>query len=461
MQVENTHKIFNKSKRKHILVITNHGCHAPVIEVTTDTAGQNFYVNDLCSALVKLGYKITILNRGGYRHPVTRDLQRGIMYYDKILTKRGIYCRLIYLEDGEKDFIPKERLKKHNLAQEKDFFFEIAKKIDLDLKRIYFISSHYWDGGILGMLIDDELEKRYGYHVPHIWTPHSLGVLKRRNYKNASARVVRILNFPSRIRNEERIISQAEGVVSTSNKINATLSAEYKSRVKNHFWFPPGVNTDVFKPRRINQCERGLSILQEKLSIDKDEALNLIKAKIVFMEAGRTTKSKQKDMVLKAFSRIENKNQAFLIMNVDPKGDAYRRIKKVYTNLENRKNILLIERHVTDEEIAQIFSFANVYITASLMEGWGMAVQEAAASKCAIISSKHVPFATEALKENALIVNKNSARLYAEKMDIMIKEPTLRQRLASRSYKIASIHYSWTALARDLIKEMKKRKVVS
>lgn len=39
---EKKHWLFNKSKRKHILIITNHGCHAPLIEVTTDTGGAEF-----------------------------------------------------------------------------------------------------------------------------------------------------------------------------------------------------------------------------------------------------------------------------------------------------------------------------------------------------------------------------------------------------------------------------------
>jgi len=460
VQIQKKHSVFNKSKRKHILMITNHGCHAPVIEVTTDTAGQNFYMNDFSSVLVKLGYKVTMLNRGGYDHPVTGDLQKGIVYYDKVWGKRGIYCRLIYLEDAENRFIAKERLKKHNLAQERDFFFELARKIDLNLKQVYFISSHYWDGGVLGILINEELKDKHNHHIPHIWTPHSLGILKRENLRKASKRIVKALNFPSRIRNEEKIISQVEGVVSTSNKISAILATEYESRVKNHLWFPPGVDINVFKPRRINQCERGLKVLEETLSINKKEVINLVKRNIVFLEAGRTAKSKQKDMILSSFSQIENENQALLIMNVDPEVKAYERIKKVYTSLKNRKNILLVEKYLMKEEIAQVFSLANVYVTASLMEGWGMAVQEAAASKCAIISSKYVPFATESLKDNALLVNKNKARLYAEKMDIMIQEPHLREKLANKSYKIVTAHYSWSALSRRLIKKMKERRIV-
>lgn len=457
---EKKHRLFNKSKRKHILIITNHGCHAPVIEVTTDTGGQNFYVNGLSFALVKHRYKVTILNRGGYRHPITKVLHKGIVYYDGVWGEKGIYCRLIYLEDGENRFIPKERLKRHNLIQEKDFFFSLAKEIGMKLRDIYFMNSHYWDGGVLGGLINEELAKKNNYHIPHIWTPHSLGILKRESYQETPEKIVKALNFPSRIRSEEELISDVEGIVSTSNKINATLSAEYESRVKNHFWFPPGVNTKRFKPRRINQCKKALKIIEETLGMDKEELINLFKTNIVFLETSRTTESKQKDMILKSFSQINNRNRALLIINVDPTTQVYGHIRKVYTHLKNKENIVLMEKYLTEEEIAQIFSLANVYITTSLMEGWGMAVLEAAASKCAVISSKHVPFVTEVLKDNALIVNKNDPELYAEKIDIMIQEPHLRQRLANRSHKIANTHYSWSALAKQFMAQMRKRSIV-
>jgi len=461
MEVKKKHKVFRKSMRRHILLITNHGCHAPKIDVTTDTGGQNFYVNDFAHALVKLGYKISMLNRGGYLHPVTGKCHRGIVYYDDIWGKWGIYCRVLYLEDENKSFIEKEKLKTGGLEQEKDFFLSMARRIGLDVGGVYFINSHYWDGGVLGLLINEELENRYGVRLPHLWTPHSLGILKKENYRRASRKAAEALNFPSRISHEERIISEVDGVVSTSNKINMTLSNEYQSRVPNHLWFPPGVDTAVFKPRTINRCQKGLKVLEEKLGLTEEESANLVKTRIIFIEAGRTTKSKQKDTVLRAFSRIEGGDRALLVMNVDPQGDGYQRIQKVHASLKDKGNILLIYEYLPEETLAEILSFSNVYVSASVMEGWGMAVQEAAASKCAIISSKYVPFATEALGDSVLIVNKNHARLYAEKMDMMINEPNLRQRLANMCYKRVSAEYSWGALTRTLLKEMKKRRMIS
>lgn len=165
------HLDFANSERKHVLLISNHGCHAPSINVTTDTGGQNFYVNGEAEALTKLGYKVTILNRGGYNHPVTGQPQRGIVYYNKVWPSRGKFCRIIYLEDSSKEFVPKEELTERNMAEEAKFFFEIAEEISLKGEDLYFINSHYWDAGVLACMIKKEIEARKGISLPHIWTP--------------------------------------------------------------------------------------------------------------------------------------------------------------------------------------------------------------------------------------------------------------------------------------------------
>ena len=89
------HQEFLDSDRKHILMITNHGIHQwNVMPGLPDTGGQNVFVNQFSLALAKFGYKITILNRGGYPHPVTHEWQRGVDYQDR-------NQRIIYLEDGK------------------------------------------------------------------------------------------------------------------------------------------------------------------------------------------------------------------------------------------------------------------------------------------------------------------------------------------------------------------------
>ena len=441
------------------MMITNHGCHSPVIEVTTDTGGQNFYVNALSDVFVVLGYKVTILNRGGYKHPVTKQMHKGITYYDDAWGKRGLYCRLMYLEDSRKRFVPKENLTEKGLSEEADSFFKTAKKIGMSLKDIHFISSHYWDAGILGMIINNGLKKRMARSVTHIWTTHSLGKFKRDSFKNASEDIVKALNFPTRIAFEERVISAVDGVVATSNKMREYLS-KYDTMVKNHFWLPPGIDVAEIKPRKMSECGRAFSLLEKYLKMSRKEVRNLLRQNIMFLELSRTAKAKQKDMVLKAFAKMTNKDKAILVMNIDPETHIYEEAMKVYNKIKEKDRIVLIDTFLDREEAAQMFSLANVFITPSVSDPWGMSAQEAAASRCAVISSKYVAFAVEILKNNCLQVHKHYSRLYAEKMDIMVQEPHLRMKLASNAYNLVAKHYSWEALAEALIFDMGERGLI-
>ena len=73
------HQEFLASNRKHILMITNHGIHQwDVVPGLPDTGGQNLFVNMFTETLASLGFRVTIVNRGGYAHPVTREMQLGL-----------------------------------------------------------------------------------------------------------------------------------------------------------------------------------------------------------------------------------------------------------------------------------------------------------------------------------------------------------------------------------------------
>lgn len=83
-------------------MITNHGIHQwDVVPGLPDTGGQNMFINIFTQTLAELGFRITIANRGGYRHPTTNELQVGLRY-------RDARQRIVYLEDDRKELIRKE-----------------------------------------------------------------------------------------------------------------------------------------------------------------------------------------------------------------------------------------------------------------------------------------------------------------------------------------------------------------
>jgi len=99
--------MFLASRRKHVLMITNHGIHQwQVIPGLPDTGGQNVFVNQFADELARIGFRITIANRGGYPHPITGQWQRGLRYHDE-------HQRIVYLEDGADEFVRKEDMAEH------------------------------------------------------------------------------------------------------------------------------------------------------------------------------------------------------------------------------------------------------------------------------------------------------------------------------------------------------------
>ena len=93
---------FKQSARSHILMITNHGMHHwNIIPGLPDTGGQNVFVNEFSDALANQGFRITIINRGGYVNPVNGEMRKGLLYKDE-------NQRIMYLEDGRGEFVSKE-----------------------------------------------------------------------------------------------------------------------------------------------------------------------------------------------------------------------------------------------------------------------------------------------------------------------------------------------------------------
>jgi hypothetical protein len=292
-------------------------------------------------------------------------------------------------------------------------------------------------------MIKEEIEARKRISLPHLWTPHSLGIMKRKNYEDAPADVIEKFSFPFRIKEENRIIGESDGVVATSNAIYRTLR-DYEAKGKNLLRMPPGINTDDYRPRRIGECPSAIALLCRATGLNETEIANLLKTKVVFLEISRTARTKKKSVILKAFDSMKSKDQALLIINVERDSPLYSTMYRMRSGMDHRDSVILLDHGVMATEAAELFALANVYVSASVMEGWGMSVQEAAASRCAIVSSKHIPFVTEILEENALVVRKDVSRLYAEKMDIerpQLAKPHSRldRRYAEKRNRVTSV----------------------
>ena len=157
-----THDILNvSSSLPRIAMVSTHGYVAANPPLgKADTGGQVVYVLELSKKLAQLGYEVDIWTRRFEEQPEIEAVAEQV--------------RIIRVPCGGKQFIPKEYLNQ-KLPQWSENALRFIKKQGLKYE---FIDSHYWDAGVAGQHLSEALD------APHLHTPHSLGLWKKRQMEN-------------------------------------------------------------------------------------------------------------------------------------------------------------------------------------------------------------------------------------------------------------------------------------
>lgn len=425
----------------HILQITNHGLHDwQVTPGLPDTGGQNVYVNQLSAALVGLGHEVTIVNRGGYPHPLT-----GV---PRVGTAIGLEGRasIVYLSDSAETFVRKEDMA--------DRLPELANQLDrlLHSDQTDLIISHYWDGALLGILANEKQPTA----LPHVWIPHSLGTLKRRNVEPEAWEGLRI---DERISAEQLILQQVDGVAATSVAIRDSLWNDYG--VHADFFLPPGVDQNRYRPRSREDCKDIWDFLASHIT-GPSQGLS---DRPLILEVSRTDTTKRKDVLIKAFAEVRKSvPDALLAVTIDD----------VNHGLHDQLLHLISDLGVTSdvavlgsvwEKLPCLYAVSTVYCTPSVMEGFGMSAQEATASGIPVVASDLVPFVTEHLLgsnpremsldhsgtilvgEGAIVVPADSVTGFARALTLLLTDAELRRQQGNVAHDITVPAFSWDRLA--------------
>ena len=428
-----------------ILQITNHGLHEwQVTPGLPDTGGQNVYVNELSAAFVRLGHRVTIVNRGGYPHPLTGEMRIG-----SVAGLDG-HAQIVYLSDGTPSFVRKEDMEGHlpELAKE---LGELMAAGSFDL-----ILSHYWDGALLGVLANHAQSEP----LPHYWIPHSLGALKRRNV-NPSAYAE--LRLDERIAAEHRIMAAVDGVVATSVAIGASAENDYSFPAE--YFLPPGVDYERFRTRPGVECAFVWDFLAEAMGTD---AVALVGRPLI-LEISRTDTTKRKDVLLRAFAAVHAADsRPILAVTIDD----------VNQQVHDQLMTLIDELGITDDvavlgsvwdKLPCLYSEAAIYCTPSIMEGFGMSAQEAAAAATTVVASDRVPFAVEYLLgpnpttrrvtgttaitvgSGAIVVPADSVEGFAAALELLLQDEGLRTRQGEAAQHVTVPAFGWDRLASSFL----------
>lgn len=443
------HREFIASDRPHILQITNHGIHQwDVIPGLPDTGGQNVFVNHLSDTLVQLGFRVTIVNRGGFEHPTTGEKRTGMHYRDNAQ-------RILYIEDGLGEFVRKEDMD--------DQTPQLASFLSDHLSRegtpIDLIISHYWDGAKVGVLLNQQLDQR----VAHVWVPHSLGAVKKLNMSPDTWADLRI---DERIAVEKTLIGELDGVAATSSRIRRSLLEDYGH--ESDLFLPPCVDSERFFEHELPAEHDNWIFLSEMTGLSPEE----VRRCRIVTEISRTDTTKRKDVLIKAFAAVhETLPDTLLVVAIDDTET------ELSAELKGLIRDLGIESHTAAvgnvwDRLPDLYAASAVYCSPSVMEGFGMAVQEAAATKVPVVSSDLVPFVTEYLVgedvhevifdgdtgrpmlfgEGAIVVPADDVPGFARALHELLVNDERRNRMGDRAYDITIPYFTWRGMTERFLR---------
>lgn len=423
--------------RERIAMISTHGYVAaePPLGMP-DTGGQVVYVLELSKKLAQLGYKVDIWTRRFEDQPEIEEVEENV--------------RIIRMQCGGKDFIPKEYLYK-KLPEWTENALRFIKTRRLKYE---FIDSHYWDAGLAGQHLAEVLS------VPHIHTPHSIGIWKQRQMETDSSddreKMEETYNFERRIHHETTLYRECDMVIATSPIQLDMFYRDYGLPKEKVRMIPPGYDDNRFFP------------VGEATQVAIREDFRLPQDRKIISSIGRLSHNKGFDLLVDAFSVVAERADDVLLrlavgsqneaVTEDPLRQEIEEKIRAY-GLEER---VILTDSLPDEEMADFYRAADVFCLPSRYEPFGMTAIEAMACGTPTVVTTHgglyrtLTYGTDALFADTF-----------DKVDFgitilkAIRYKKIRDRMSTEGAHTVRSLFTWTGIAQQILKSVEGRRTPS
>ena len=153
---------------------------------------------------------------------------------------------------------------------------------------------------------------------------------------------------------------------------------------------------------------------------------------------------KNLDRVVKAFSQLSAGYKLFIVGSKN----------KTFSNIDlmriNRKDNIIFTGYLSDEELIELYNKAEIFIYASLFEGFGIPPLEAQACGCPCIVS-NVTSLPEVYSDSVEYCKPNSIKSISNAMENLINDVEKRDNLTKKGFDNIK-RYSWQLSTNKLIK---------
>lgn len=408
-----------------IALVSTHGYVAAEPPLgAADTGGQVVYVLELAKHLGQLGYGVDIW---------TRRFEQQAAF--EMVDER---VRILRARCGGNDFIPKEYLYA-KLGEWAENALRIIKRDNLSYA---FINSHYWDGGVGAQYLCDALG------VPHVQTPHSLGLWKQRqmlaDYPEGAGDFERTYNFEHRIHHERRLLGECSLVIATTPAQTDMLIQDYEVAVNKLRMIPPGYDDTRFFP--VGQSTREL--LRRRLGFDGKVVLSL----------GRLARNKGYDLLLRAFQEVFRREPAarlYLAIGGERLDEREQLLLDEYRELA--RSLGLADRvtfagFVPDAELADLYRAADAFVLSSRYEPFGMtAIESMACGTPTVVTTHGGLFRVIRFGIDGLFADTFDPADLGVTIVKALRHAKLAERLSRNGAHTARSLFTWTGVAQQIM----------
>lgn len=419
------------SNHPRVAMVSTHGYVSAEPPLgAADTGGQVVYVIELSRKLAQLGYEVDIWTRQFAGQPAS----------DRV----GDRVQVMRVPCGGPEFIAKEYLYESLLE-----WSENALRLITQRGLSYgFVSSHYWDAGFATQHLCEAMG------VPHVHTPHSLGIWKQRqmlmDFPDDAVTFENKYNFSRRIHHEKQIYRDADLVIATTPVQTDMLRKDYDVRLEKVRMIPPGYDDNRFFA--VGSATR--DVLRKKFGFAGKTVLSL----------GRIARNKGYDLLIRAFAEVtrrEPDTRLHLAIGGEKLDAGEQQIlcglRELVESL-GLKDRIGFGGYVADADLADLYRAADVFVLPSRYEPFGMTAIEAMACGTPTVVTTHGGLYR--------ILKFGVDGLFADTFDpadlaiTLLKPltfPRLAERLSRNGAHLARSLFTWTGVAQQLIGAVEDR----
>jgi mannosylfructose-phosphate synthase len=388
------------------------------------------YVIELSKKLAQLGFEVDIWTRRFEEQPE----------FDVV----NEHVRVIRVRCGGKEFISKEYLVEH-LDEWGEHALRFIQKHGL---KYHFINSHYWDAGVAGQHLAEVL------NVPHLHTPHSLGLWKQRqmerDYPGDSAKFEKSYNFTRRIRDERKLYADCNLVVATTPPQLDFLIQDYGVSPERVRMVPPGYDDNRFYP--VGEASR--QAIRQRLGFEGSVVLSL----------GRLARNKGYDLLIDSFAMVVQRDPTAILYlaiggeMLDAKETALLAELREQAAKSPAADKIKFGSFIAEDQLADYYRAADMFVLSSRYEPFGMTAIEAMASGTPTVVTVHGGlYRALTFGRHALFADPFDREDLGITMAKIFRHPRLRSRLSRMGAHKARSLFTWTGIAQQLVAAVEHR----